>query len=225
MNIADLTPAARSQQKLRFWFGGGILAVVLTASSIPFDAFFATEDFIGAFPGDLQKAIHLSEAFAHGAGATAILLTVLIVSVEKRSQVWTAILITLLSGLTANMAKSAFVRIRPHSVGKIQVGEGETLFDQAEANEVVEASFWDSRQRSFPSGHAATACGLAIGLSLIFPRGVVAFGILATLACIQRVISGAHFVSDVLAGVAVAFFCAGIVLWIGRRSSVDSRAL
>ncbi|HBE71417.1 MAG TPA: hypothetical protein DDW52_25000 [Planctomycetaceae bacterium] len=88
--------------------------------------------------------------------------------------------------------------------------------------EMVEADFWDSRQRSFPSGHSATAWGLAIGLCLAFPRasGVLVF--VATLASIQRISSGAHYPSDVLAGAAIACFWATVILWCTRlwRSSL-----
>ncbi len=73
-------------------------------------------------------------------------------------------------------------------------------------------SFWDARQRSFPSGHAATAWGLAMGLSLAFPRASWIFGMLAISASVQRLTSGAHFPSDVLAGAVLAFLCCAALL-------------
>lgn len=169
-------------------------------------------------PGDLAKAIELSEAFAHGFGAAAILGTVLLVAEDRRRLVWIGITITVLSGVSANLAKAGFVRIRPHSVGSIVVDESQVIADA----EVVAASFWDARQRSFPSGHSATAWGLAIALSLIFPRGKYLFSSLAVLASLQRVVSGAHFPSDVFAGAAIAFLCAGCVIaWASRRASLS----
>ncbi len=72
-------------------------------------------------PGDLGKAIQLSEVFAHGIGVAAILGTLLLVAKHQRSAVLGTILITAAAGLTANLAKQTVVRIRPNSQGKIQV--------------------------------------------------------------------------------------------------------
>ncbi len=164
-------------------------------------------------PGDIRKAVQLSEAFAHGISVTFILTAVLLATrgVQQR-MVWIAVLTTLLSGVTANVLKGSFVRIRPHSVGKIVVEGAGTDGGIARRTETVAASFWDSRQRSFPSGHAATAWGLAIGLSLAFPRATIIFCMLAVLACLQRIVSGAHFASDVFAGTAIACFCSWVLL-------------
>ena len=172
-------------------------------------------------PGDLAKAIDLSEVFGHGLGAAAILLSVLLlVSPTKRPAVWLAVMITVASGLASHGMKCLFVRVRPHSVGLIRVVDELAAhnLDQQLAPPVsdgpvqVAASIWDSRQRSFPSGHAATAWGLAIGLSLVFPRGVGLFAFFATMASVQRITSGAHFPTDVLAGVTVAFVLAACLL-------------
>lgn len=159
-------------------------------------------------PGDFQKAISLSETFAHGFGVFFILLSVFVIAYHRRRAVLIAILITTLSGLTANALKATVVRVRPHADGLQVIGHGEVQLDSADA---VERSFWDARQRSFPSGHSATAWGLAIGLSLVFRRGWWIFAILATLACVQRLESGAHYPSDVLAGIAIAFLIAACV--------------
>ena len=190
-------------------------------------------------PGDLRKAINLSEAFAHGFGAAAILGAILLVQGRSKRPIWMAICITLVSGLLANGLKATVVRIRPHQVGKIEVAQskaqtakpsgavkfashlepaGENHAERSnDKPETVQATFWDARQRSFPSGHAATACGLAIGLSLLFPRGTLLFGMLAGMACLQRVTSGAHFPSDVLAGASIAAACAALCLWFQVR--------
>lgn len=176
-------------------------------------------------PGDLEKAINLSEAFAHGTGAAAILISVLVIAEAHRKAVLFAVILTIASGLLANGAKSAFVRVRPHSVdhivvedvsGSIAMPSGARAASDSEivSRDVVFADFWDARQRSFPSGHAATAWGLAIGLSLVFPRGVFIFAMLAVLACVQRLTSGAHFPSDVFAGAAIAFLCCLVLLWL-----------
>lgn len=171
-------------------------------------------------PGDLAKAIDLSEVFGHSLGAAAILLSVFLLAPQRRPAVWVAIVIALTSGLAANGLKSCFVRLRPHSVDRIRVAEpGEYTFTPGVAGprlpdgrELVPVKFSDSRQRSFPSGHAATAWGLALGLSIVFPRGVLLFACFASLASLQRITSGAHFPTDVLTGAAIAFTLTSLLL-------------
>lgn len=171
-------------------------------------------------PGDIAKAINLSEVFGHSLGVAAILLSVLLLAPARRPTVWVAIVITLASGLAANALKSCFVRVRPHSADLIRVADsGEYQFVRGvpgprlpDGRELVPVRLTDSRQRSFPSGHAATAWGLAIGLSFVFPRGVLLFACFASLASLQRVTSGAHFPTDVLAGAAIAFTVTALLL-------------
>lgn len=176
-------------------------------------------------PGDLAKAIDLSEVFGHGMGALAILLSVWWLAPSRRSAVWLAVAITVASGVAANGLKSLFVRVRPHATESIQIVDPTTATsppktslgpspEVLEGLELVPISVWDSRQRSFPSGHAATAWGLAIGLSLVFPRGIVLFACFATLASLQRLTSGAHFPTDILAGAAIAFVVAAGLLML-----------
>jgi membrane-associated phospholipid phosphatase len=64
--------------------------------------------------------------------------------------------------------------------------------------------------QSFPSAHSATAVGLAIGLSWLYPRGRWLFAAFAGLAILQRLDADAHYCSDVLAGGGVAFVVAAI---------------
>jgi len=67
---------------------------------------------------------------------------------------------------------------------------------------------------SFPSGHAAQSLALALPIVLIVPGGSVAVGfvklvllLVASLVCHSRIVKGAHYLSDVLAGAALALVC------------------
>jgi membrane-associated phospholipid phosphatase len=63
-----------------------------------------------------------------------------------------------------------------------------------------------SAWQSFPSSHTTGAFALSVGLSWFYPRGRALFMGLALITAIQRVLHGAHFVSDVLAGLTIAVF-------------------
>jgi len=57
---------------------------------------------------------------------------------------------------------------------------------------------------SFPSGHAATAAAVATALWCLWPRPVLLYVAAAALVAASRVVTGAHYLSDVVAGAALA---------------------
>jgi len=63
---------------------------------------------------------------------------------------------------------------------------------------------WGYEQTSFPSGHATTIWACGVALAILFPRWRLLWYVLAILVSMSRVIVGAHYLSDVLAGAYVA---------------------
>lgn len=57
---------------------------------------------------------------------------------------------------------------------------------------------------AFPSGHATAVGTLAVLLGMYFPRGRWVFYLLAALVGVERIVHDWHFLSDVLAGYALA---------------------
>jgi len=62
--------------------------------------------------------------------------------------------------------------------------------------------FGDASFASFPSGHSTTIGGLFAALALLFPRLRLPFLVLALWIAFTRVLVGAHYPSDVIAGLA-----------------------
>ena len=164
-------------------------------------------------PGDLRKAIGLSESFAHSSGGVVIFATLLWIDVKNRTKLWQAAFFTLICGIAANAAKLIIPRWRPHSLDQSEI---EILNSWQTWGTPGTGSWFDEQVRSFPSGHAATAVALAIGLTQVYPRGKWIFASLATVACLQRLMSSAHFLSDIMGGAMIPLV---ISLWYWKGSS------
>ena len=67
---------------------------------------------------------------------------------------------------------------------------------------------------SFPSRHALSAAVLAmVWLYFYRPVGIVMVGI-TLLICVLRVLSGVHFIQDVVAGAALGFVFGAVGMWL-----------
>lgn len=86
----------------------------------------------------------------------------------------------------------------------------------------VNASF-----ASFPSGHSTTIGGLFAALALLFPRFRLGFLVLALWIAFTRVLVGAHYPSDVIAGLAwgawFSYFSAMLFARHGLIFTYDAR--
>jgi lipid A 4'-phosphatase len=115
------------------------------------------------------------------------------------------------SGLVTNLLKIVIGRARP----KLLFADGFHGFIWG----ATQADYW-----SFPSGHATTMAALAVGLSLLWPRGAALYVALALLVAASRIIIGAHYVSDVLMGLAIGGGTAWAV-WLGfARAGIALRS-
>lgn len=161
--------------------------------------------------GDVRKMLNLSEVFAHGFGVAMILLTIAVLDPWKRPLLLRVTACAFGAGVCAQLAKHLVPRIRPNAfdppgdVFSSFVPWGVEAQYQA-------AALGRAAIQSFPSGHTATAVGLALGLSWLYPRGRWLFLAFACLAAAQRITSLAHFVSDACAAASLACLVAGCCL-------------
>lgn len=103
------------------------------------------------------------------------------------------------AGLTVNVMQGLVGRVRPNQA---------TTHLQFRPRVAV----FTKHGGCFPSGEAATALALASVLSHAWPRGRIAYFALAALAAGARLVNGAHYVSDVVAGGAYGAVVAALVL-------------
>src|SRR5690606_485612 len=107
-----------------------------------------------------------------------------------------------LSGLIVTFLKRLIGRARP------RVGEGAFSFEPFAV---------DSSYASFPSGHSTTVGAMTAILFLFLPRARPAILLLGTWLALTRVIVGAHFPSDVIAGFSLGFGFAVLMASIFAR--------
>lgn len=117
------------------------------------------------------------------------------------------------SGLAANLLKRAFGRARPDQ------------FSDAGAFDFLPFAN-SARFESFPSGHATTIGALMMIAALIAPRYRLGFVIAGLWLGMTRVMVGAHYPSDVVAGLGFGAWFAWIVaLGFARRGLVFRQSL
>ena len=77
---------------------------------------------------------------------------------------------------------------------------------------------------SFPSGHSATIAALMTALWFLWPQHILFYGLVAVIVALSRVVVGAHYLSDVLAGALVAVLTTRNVALIFAKSGIDLAA-
>ena len=111
------------------------------------------------------------------------------------------------SGLIVNALKLVFGRARPRHFDTLGAAEFEPFR--------FESSF-----AGFPSGHSATIAALAVFVALRFPRLRWPAIALALLIGTSRVVSGAHYPSDVIAGLTLgALFSLALARGFANRKT------
>jgi len=164
-----------------------------------------------SLPGDVRRFIDCGEWFGHGTGTFQVILALYFLDPANRRKILRVAACAVVPGLVAVLVKMFILRTRPHA------------FDYSYA---IEQTFtgWNffhkisSDFQSFPSGHTATAVGLALGLAWLYPHGRKLFWILAIWVAIQRMASEAHFLSDTICGAMLGFLVAGCLLPHGPLS-------
>jgi membrane-associated phospholipid phosphatase len=80
---------------------------------------------------------------------------------------------------------------------------------------------WHADHWSFPSGHAATIVSLAMALWHLWPSHLLFYATIAITVSASRVVVGAHFFSDTIAGAWLAVLTTRGVVLLFARAGVD----
>jgi glycosyltransferase involved in cell wall biosynthesis/membrane-associated phospholipid phosphatase len=144
-----------------------------------------------------DRVIEAAEAFGHATTVILIIFAVVAADVVNRRTGPRILAASLGAGVVANLVKMIVSRSRPY--------DGD--FSQPEVWDTF-AGFLPiltgvAKGHSFPSAHVAVAAGLACALATLYPRGRTAFGLIVAAVVLQRVETGAHYLSDTLFGTLV----------------------
>jgi membrane-associated phospholipid phosphatase len=208
---------ASLRQRLFFLAAMGVL---LAPCAVIVDSGMTSFCRAGKVPGDLRKVVTLAEVFGHGAGVALILLATAALDPLGLKRLPYLAACAYGSGLVADVGKLLVVRTRP-GISDLTHSAQATFLGWRPLIELPLAPGQSkSLYQSFPSGHTATAVGLAIGLSYVYPRGRWFFAAMACLAAAQRICDGHHFLSDTLVGASVALGWCGLILpWLAAREA------
>lgn len=150
------------------------------------------------FRGDVRELFDLVGSFGHAYFCVFVLLSIWWLDPKNRKSIVLIIASLLFAGGITDGIKSVIQRPRPAIVAGVPVEASESVFGK-------------SQLQSFPSGHTTSAFALATSLALVYTHARGYFFVLAALVGIQRVITQAHYPSDVLVGAMIGMLGTGFV--------------
>jgi membrane-associated phospholipid phosphatase len=158
-------------------------------------------------PALLRNILDNVEPFGHAVGVVIASLAVLLLEQKQWKTGFSVLGAGVGAGLIADFFKLWVSRVRPRNY------DFATLDPQATLTGWMPLFSAGSSSQSFPSAHTATAFGMAVMLSSLYPRGRFLFFLLAIMVMGHRLFSGAHFASDILTGAAIGWI---VGMWIVR---------
>jgi membrane-associated phospholipid phosphatase len=192
----DLTDFAERRAQA-IWWQCVAAAVMATLALAPWDVAISRAVYFNPTKGIGSGVAEFVKALGNGGGVIAILVAVVILDRRVIGRLPQLLAASLGAGLVADCLKLCVDRGRPYSL------------DLATATFSSTFHGWfpllpnKAGEQSFPSGHATTIAGLAIALAILYPRGRWLFGVVVAAVMTQRVVSHAHFPTDVTTGAIV----------------------
>ena len=112
------------------------------------------------------------------------------------------------SGLVVDVLKVVFGRARPKLLFQSDVYGFDWLV-------------WHPDHWSFPSGHSATIVALMTALWFLWPQHILFYVVVGAIVCASRVVVGAHYLADGLAGALIAVLTTRYVAQLFTRAGID----
>jgi membrane-associated phospholipid phosphatase len=189
---------------LRHWSGFALILLAgLAALSVDLPLSRAMVE--GQSLRPLHHALNSIEPFGRPPAVIAVALAMLSCGGVRRGAGFRIVAGGLMPGLIVDILKLCVARVRPRYVSDFH-GAVFNTFSGA-----FPGTGAGSEMQSWPSGHTAVAVGFCLALSAVFPKGRWLFRVLAALVALQRIESGAHYLSDTLFAAAIAYAVFAVV--------------
>jgi 4-amino-4-deoxy-L-arabinose transferase-like glycosyltransferase len=205
-NASAAVPAGRNepQSSRRWWltFHFAFLTVAGLAWCFDASAFnFFNEWYNGPNRpnGELHQIILSSAMFGQGLGMVLAVALVWLLD-RRKSRAVTIVFVLIAASLASSVGKTLIGRERPLQ------SKGESVFHGPALG------VYSSRQQSMPSGHTTTAAALAVVLARFYPSLRTLMIVLTFGVAMNRVVTVAHYPSDVVVGAWVGIFSALMML-------------
>jgi membrane-associated phospholipid phosphatase len=144
-----------------------------------------------------QKTIEFIDHILVGAVAVSYISLIVYLAVSGDDRLFKVILIPGISFLLTSILRVLINAPRPYEVFNF-----EPLINK------------QTHGRSFPSRHAFSGAIISTALFFVIPPLGIACGIVSVFIGIVRIISGVHFLRDVIGGLLFGVFCGIIGFWI-----------
>lgn len=216
------------------WLGWLALGAALAALLVPIDGAVARWCRSLRIGGDVRRELEALQQY--GAVSSLVIVSAVIWSLDRarRRRLADLALGVLAAGVAVSLAKVLFGRPRPeHSDPLCFLGPfGQYPLDVRGPDGTTQTvlrhswEFWrgiSSDLWSMPSSHTAYAVVLSVFLAGLYPRLRVLAVALACLVGLCRVLFGAHYPSDVIAGAAVGLAVGTGVVHAGAGSTLLAR--
>ncbi|TWU17116.1 PAP2 superfamily protein [Novipirellula galeiformis] len=196
---ADADELAPFRTTSLMWMSGIALLIVpmLTLVDIPVGRWLAENQ-----PSkEVASLLELTGYFSHATGIFLILLCILLMAPRRRRYVTRLAVLAMGAGAVSTLAKGFVLRERPSRIN-LDIATYDKAWHWVFDWSLDQVANFDAGTRAFPSSNMAVAAAFAIGLAAVLPRGRWVFAIMLLGTMIQRIYSGAHFISDVFGGAA-----------------------
>jgi membrane-associated phospholipid phosphatase len=163
---------------------------------------------------DVGRELMFLEQFGQFTCSVVVILAVALMDREGRRRALSIAVACILTVIVTHLLKDLCGRTRPFNPAVLNAQDGHWEW----------RGWWwgfnkGSSFGSFPSAHTTAAFALASSLAWFYPGGRGLFMALALITAAQRVLHGAHYLSDVIAGMGIGVFSARMTLqtkWAGR---------
>lgn len=196
------------------WWSGG-LCILLGCAVLPLDGWvaglFGSDGF--QLRGDPRREIEAFQQFGQLSFTLLIAWAVWLLDPVRRRVLLDLLLAKAIMGVVILLSKATVGRARPSygepwlfagPSGRVELHPGAAPVGVWSADDGFNAAL-----ASMPSGHTAHAVLVAVALGMWYPRLIPVVATLASIVGVARVLTGAHYPSDVLIGAALGLVLGG----------------